>query len=86
MNINTLEFIHELLKSANDTTYKSFKEEENKRNECKDIVRKLRYEQDFDGVPKAEENLAYAIERYNTAYEVYQRARSALMDFESHEF
>lgn len=86
MNINTLEFIHELLKSANDTTYKSFKEEENKRNECKDIVRKLRYEKDYDGVSKAEENLAYAIGRYNTAYEVYQRARSALMDFESHEF
>ncbi len=86
MNINTLEFIHELLKSTDKTTHQSSKEEMKKKNECENVVRKLRYEENYEELTKAKENLSYASEKYNVAYEMFQRAHSALMDFEDHEF
>ena len=86
MNINTLEFIHERLKSADKTTHQSSKEEMKKKNECENVVRKLRYEENYEELTKAKENLSYASEKYNVAYEMFQRAHSALMDFEDHEF
>lgn len=86
MNINTLEFIHELLKSANKTTHQSSIEEMRKKNECETVVRKLRYEKNYEELTKAKENLTFVTEKYNTAYEVYQRAHSALIDFEDHKF
>lgn len=86
MNINTLEFIHELLKSADKTTHQSSKEEMKKKNECENVVRKFHYEENYEELTKAKENLSYASEKYNVAYEMFQRAHSALMDFEDHEF
>ena len=54
--------------------------------ECENVVRKFRYEENYEELTKAKENLSYASEKYNVAYEMFQRAHSALMDFEDHEF